>query len=59
LVERLKALLTDHPGPAEVHLKLVNGTRTTLVRLDPVRVDPTPALIGDLTALLGPASLAG
>jgi DNA polymerase-3 subunit alpha len=58
LVERLKEVLTHHPGPAEVHLKLVDGTRTTILRLGPARVDPTPALIGDLEALLGPGSLA-
>ena len=58
LVERLKEVLTNHPGSAEVHLKLVNGSRTTLLRLGPVRVNPTPALMGDLKALLGPGSLA-
>jgi DNA polymerase-3 subunit alpha len=59
LVERLKEVLTNHPGPAEVHLRLVNGTGTTVLRLDPVRVTPTPALMGDLEALLGPGSLVG
>jgi DNA polymerase-3 subunit alpha len=58
LVERLKEVLGSHPGPAEVHLRLVDGTRTTLLRLGPLRVDPTPALMGDLKALLGPGSLA-
>ena len=59
LVERLKEVLQSHPGSAEVHLRLVNGSRTTLLRLGPVRVNPTPALMGDLKALLGPGSLAG
>jgi DNA polymerase-3 subunit alpha len=54
LVERLKAVLSNHPGSAEVHLKLVDGTKTTVVRIGPVRVNPTPALMGDLRALLGP-----
>jgi DNA polymerase-3 subunit alpha len=58
LVERLKEVLGNHPGAAEVHLRLVNGSRTTLLRLGPVRVNPTPALMGDLKALLGPGSLA-
>jgi DNA polymerase-3 subunit alpha len=40
-----------------VHLKLVNGGRTTLLRLGPLRVSATPALMGDLKALLGPGSL--
>jgi DNA polymerase-3 subunit alpha len=58
LVERLKEVLQSHPGSAEVHLRLVNGSRSTLLRLGPVRVNPTPALMGDLKALLGPGSLA-
>jgi DNA polymerase III subunit alpha len=59
LVERLKEVLTSHPGSAEVHLRLVNGTRTTLLRLGPVRVAPTTALMADLKALLGPSAVAG
>ena len=47
-------MLAGHPGPAEVHLKLVNGSRSTLLRLGPVRVAPTTALMADLKALLGP-----
>jgi DNA polymerase-3 subunit alpha len=59
LVERLKEILASHPGSAEVHLRLVNGSRSTLLRLGPLRVNATPALMGDLKALLGPGSLAG
>jgi DNA polymerase-3 subunit alpha len=59
LVERLKEVLASHPGPAEVHLKLVNGGRATLLRLGPLRVSPTTALMADLKALLGPNALAG
>ena len=58
LVERLKEVLTSHPGGAEVHLRLVNGSRTTLLRLGPVRVAPTTALMADLKALLGPQAIA-
>jgi DNA polymerase-3 subunit alpha len=58
LVERLKEVLISHPGTAEVHLKLVNGGRSTLLRLGPVRVAPTTALMADLKALLGPGVLA-
>jgi DNA polymerase-3 subunit alpha len=37
-----------------VHLKLQNGERSTLLRLDDAwRVTPTSALMGDLKALLG------
>jgi DNA polymerase III subunit alpha len=59
LVERLKEVLTSHPGSAEVHLRLVNGGRTTLLRLGPVRVAPTTALMADLKALLGPQAVTG
>jgi DNA polymerase-3 subunit alpha len=59
VVERLKEVLASHPGGSEVHLKLVNGTRSTLLRLGPMRVASTPALMADLKALLGPSALAG
>jgi DNA polymerase III subunit alpha len=59
LVERLKEVLSSHPGSAEVHLKLVNtGREPTLLRLGPVRVAPSNALMADLKALLGPGALA-
>jgi DNA polymerase-3 subunit alpha len=58
LVERLREVLASHPGPAEVHLKLVNGSRATLLRLGPLRVEPTTALMADLKALLGPTAVA-
>ena len=58
LMERLKEVLASHPGPAEVHLKLVNGARPTLLRLGPMRVAPTTALMADLKALLGPSVFA-
>jgi len=57
LVERLRDVLVSHPGPAEVHLKLVNGTKTTLLRLGGLRVAPTTALMADLKALLGAAAV--
>ncbi len=59
LVERLREVLASHPGPAEVHLKLVNGGRATILRLGPARVAPTTALMADLKALLGPAAVNG
>ena len=57
LVERLREVLVSHPGPAEVHLKLVNGTKATLLRLGPLRVAPSTALMADLKALLGAAAV--
>jgi DNA polymerase-3 subunit alpha len=56
VVERLKEVLVTHPGTTEVHLRLRGPERTTIVRLDDrLRVATSPALIGDLKQLLGPA----
>jgi DNA polymerase-3 subunit alpha len=59
LVQRLREVLTSHPGSAEVHLKLTNGPKATLWRLGPVRVATTPALMADLKQLLGPSGVGG
>lgn len=59
VVERLRAILADHPGVTEVHLKLTQPGRSTVMRLDDgLRIERSPALFGDLKALLGPSSLA-
>jgi DNA polymerase-3 subunit alpha len=58
LVEKLKEVLAGHPGTTEVHLHLTGGAKTTVLRLDDrLRVTPSPALYGDLKALLGPSCL--
>jgi DNA polymerase-3 subunit alpha len=58
LVAQLKDVLKSHPGSTEVHLNLMNGKRGTMLRLDDaLRVDPSPSLMGDLKALLGPGCL--
>ncbi len=55
LVERLKDVLSAHPGTTEVHLQLSgkNNLRMVVDR----RVTASPALMGDLKALLGPAAV--
>ncbi|TDE08144.1 DNA polymerase III subunit alpha [Jiangella asiatica] len=59
VVERLKDVLTTHPGVTPVHLRLTGSDRTTLMKLDDrLRVTPSTALMGDLKALLGPTCLA-
>ena len=59
-VTALKQVLTNHPGTAQVHLRLINGDRITTLELDPsLRVTPSLELMGDLKALLGPGCLAG
>jgi DNA polymerase III subunit alpha len=57
MVEKLREVLAQHPGGAEVQLKLVNGSRATLLRLNSLRVEPGPALLSDLKALLGPTAV--
>ena len=58
VVDRLREVLGTHPGTTEVHLRLLNGSRSTTMRLDDgLRVSPTPALMGDLKALLGAGSI--
>jgi DNA polymerase-3 subunit alpha len=60
MIDRLKDVLATHPGTTEVHLQLVNGDRERLLRLgDGFRVTPSPALMGDLKALLGPSAVSG
>jgi len=57
-VGALKQVLAAHPGTSDVHLRLVTGSSSTVLRLDDgLRVTPTSALMGDLKALLGPGCL--
>jgi len=58
VAERIRRVLAEHPGVTEVHLKLTQPGRSMLMRLDDtLRVTASPALFGDLKALLGPACL--
>ncbi|MDN5727068.1 MAG: DNA polymerase III subunit alpha, partial [Propionibacteriales bacterium] len=59
VVEQLKSVLTSHPGATEVRLRLDSDGKQTLMRLhDQLRVTPSPPLMADLKALLGPSCLA-
>ncbi len=59
VVERLRTVLSSHPGATEVRLKLLSEQRTTTFQLaDDLRVTPSQPLIADLKALLGPSCLA-
>ena len=59
VVERLKEVLTSHPGTTEVRLKLTSPGRATVMKLgDALRVERSTELFGDLKALLGPGCLA-
>jgi DNA polymerase-3 subunit alpha len=58
MVGKLKDVLCTHPGVTEVHLRLTQADKATVMRLDDtLRVTPSPALYGDLKALLGPSCL--
>jgi DNA polymerase-3 subunit alpha len=58
VAERLKDVLATHPGITEVHLRLTQSGRTTVMRLDDrLRVTAGPELFSDLKALLGPGCL--
>jgi DNA polymerase III subunit alpha len=60
VVERLKEVLSTHPGTTEVRLQVMAGEKATVLRLgDRFRVTPTSALMADLKALLGPAAITG
>jgi DNA polymerase III subunit alpha len=60
VVEQLRDILATHPGVTEVRLRLMTRTSTRMMRLDDrLRVAPSPALFGDLKALLGPHCLSG
>jgi DNA polymerase-3 subunit alpha len=57
-IERLRDILGQHPGVTEVHVRLNQPGRSVLMRLDDTyRVTPSPALYGDLKALLGQGCL--
>jgi DNA polymerase-3 subunit alpha len=59
VVERLREILTAHPGVTQVNLRLVQPGRATVMRLeDTLRIERSSALFGDLKALLGPGCLA-
>jgi len=58
LAEEIKRVLGEHPGATEVHLKLTQPGRSVLMKVDDrLRVTASPALFGDLKALLGPSCL--
>lgn len=55
---RLREVLATHPGSAEVHIAVAEPGKKTIVRAaDTLRVEKSPALFGDLKALLGQGCL--
>ncbi|MEY4322962.1 MAG: hypothetical protein RL410_743, partial [Actinomycetota bacterium] len=57
-MDDLVALLGNYPGTTEVRVRLINGSRVTVMQIDQnLRVQDTPELYGDLKVLLGPGCL--
>jgi len=55
---RLREVLASHPGMSEVRVRMRGRSTTTVFKVgDHLRVTPSPALMGDLKALLGPSCL--
>jgi DNA polymerase-3 subunit alpha len=55
---RLREVLASHPGMTEVRVRMRGRSTTTVLKVgDHLRVTPSPALMGDLKALLGPSCL--
>jgi DNA polymerase III subunit alpha len=58
LVDRMKEILRSHPGPREVHLKLDDGNKGLVMKIDDdLRVTASPSLSADLKSVLGPDCL--
>jgi len=59
VVQQLRTVLTNHPGATEVRVRLTTSSnRTTVWKLEEtLRVMPSPPLMADLKALLGPSCL--
>lgn len=58
LINELGGILKNHSGSTEVRLKLVGNLNMEILQLGPeFKVDPNPALFGDLKVLLGPTCL--
>jgi DNA polymerase-3 subunit alpha len=58
LVDRMKEILRSHPGPREVHLKLDDGHKGLVMKIDDeLRITASPSLSADLKSVLGPDCL--
>jgi DNA polymerase III subunit alpha len=58
VLDRLQEVLSAHPGTTEVRVRLLKAEGTLVARLPRHRVSPSPPLMADLKALLGPSCLA-
>ena len=57
-IDRMNEILRSHPGAREVHLRLVDGEKKTVLKLDEgLKVTSSPSLSADLKTVLGPDCL--
>ena len=58
VIDRMKEILRAHPGAREVHLRLADGEKKTVLKLDEgLKVTASPSLSADLKTVLGPDCL--
>ena len=58
VVERIKEVLRTHPGKREVHLRIEDGKKSLIMKIDDdLRVTTSPSLSADLKSILGPDCL--
>ena len=58
IVERIKEVLRTHPGKREVHLRIDDGKKSMIMKIDDdLRVTASPSLSADLKSILGPDCL--
>jgi DNA polymerase-3 subunit alpha len=58
MVDRLRGVISNHPGTAPVYLHMVSPGTEKVIRLgDEHRVEPRSALFAELRELLGPSAV--
>jgi len=58
VIDRMSEILKSHPGIREVHLRLIDGEKKTILKLDEaLKVTSSPGLSADLKTVLGPDCL--
>ena len=58
IIDQVNKILESHPGDREVHLRLIDGKKSTILKLDEaLKVTPSSRLKDNLKSLLGPDCL--
>ena len=58
IIDKMSEILKSHPGAREVHLRLIDGEKKTILKLDEaLKVTSSPGLSADLKTVLGPDCL--